>query len=60
MTIKPIELEYQELISIAFGHKKLGIRIKTTPETYEQDFTELVIEVKKQLQELDISKRKKK
>ena len=50
------EIEYQELASIPvknrFKNKRFGIRIKTTPQNYEQDFVDLVIEVKKKLQQI--------
>ena len=46
-------MEYIELISKpAFKNKRFGIRIKTSPKTYEQDFADMVIEVKKKLQQI--------
>lgn len=47
-----MELEYHELVSLGWSNIKFGIRCKTTPKTYEEDFSELVIEVKKKLQEI--------
>ena len=48
-----IEMEYIELISKpAFKNKRFGIRIKTSPKTYEEDFAELVTEVKIRLQQI--------
>ena len=57
MTIKPIEIEYKELVSgpaIAgkYRNYQYGIRITTTPETYAADYAELVIEVKQKLHDL--------
>lgn len=50
--LKVTEIEYQELISLGFANYKLGLRIQTTPQTYEEDFAKLVIEVKSRLQQL--------
>lgn len=47
------DIEYHELVSNnTFGNQKLGIRIKTTPQTFEEDFKKLVLEVKIKLQEI--------
>lgn len=50
--LKPIEIEYHELISFPnkAGNVKYGMRTSTTPETYEEDFVALVIEVKSRIQ----------
>lgn len=57
--MKITELEYHELISNhSFGNQRYGVRVKTTPETYEKDFVELIIEVKKRLQEIQIMNKK--
>ncbi len=47
-----IEMEFQELISLGFSNFRFGLRIKTTPKTWEEDYANLIIEVKTRLQEL--------
>ncbi len=54
------EIEYHELISQGYNNQRFGIRIKTTPETYKQDFAELIIEVKKRLQMINQNKKEAK
>lgn len=44
------EIEFHELLSKGYNNIRFGIRIKTTPQNYEKDFADLVIEVKKKLQ----------
>ena len=44
-----IEAEYTELSSLKFSNFKFGLRIRTTPETYNEDFAALVAEVKSRL-----------
>jgi hypothetical protein len=46
------EIEYSELSSIDFKNFRYGIRVKTTPQTYKQDFAQLVAEVKIRLHQL--------
>jgi hypothetical protein len=46
------EIEYSELASAGFKNCRLGLRIKSSPETYETDLQDLVIEVKKRLRKL--------
>jgi len=43
------EIEYSELSSLKFSNFKFGLRIRTTPETYEEDFAAVVAEVKSRL-----------
>ena len=59
--IKPLEIEYSELVSNPDrGNWKFGVKITTTPETYEQDLVELIAEVKIKLNEIsDMRKREK-
>ena len=44
-----IEIEYSELSSLKFSNFKFGLRIRTTPQTYDEDFATLVAEVKTRL-----------
>jgi hypothetical protein len=44
-----IEIEYSELQSTAYRNYRYGMKIKTSPEAYEQDLHDLVIEVKTKL-----------
>lgn len=54
-----VEIEYAELSSlIPFTNAKFGIRIRTTPATYEQDMQNLVIEVKTRLHQIITDRRK--
>lgn len=57
--LKISEIEYQELGSSGFKNYKVGIRCLTTPETYEEDFAALVIEVKSRLHKvIEMNKKK--
>jgi hypothetical protein len=49
-----MEIEYHELSSIfkIFKNFKFGLRVRTTPETYEEDWKNLVIEVKTRLNDI--------
>ena len=64
--LKVTEIEYSELLNYCtiyrtFKNYKVTLRIQTTPETYEEDYAELVIEVKKKLAYfLDIELKKEK
>ena len=55
------EMEYHELISTSqktsFKNHRFGLRIKTSPLTYEQDFADLVIAVKTKLNTIIISEK---
>ena len=57
-----IEIEYHELSSIfkIFKNFKFGLRIKTTAEDYEEDKKNLVIEVRKSLNEIIAFSKKQK
>jgi hypothetical protein len=48
--LKIIEADYSELASLPpFANMRVGIKIQTTEETYEEDFSNLIIEVKTKL-----------
>jgi len=52
------EIEYVELSTLQpYTNAKFGIRIRTTPETYEQDMQNLVIEVKTRLHKIIADRR---
>ena len=57
-----VEMEYHELISTSqktnsFKNHRFGLRIKTSPLTYEKDFADLVIAVKTKLNTIIISEK---
>ena len=51
-----MEMEYHELISSSnknnFKNHRFGIRVKTTPKDYAEDFANLVIAVKTELNKI--------
>jgi hypothetical protein len=54
-----LEIEYSELATLQpYSNSKFGIRIKTTPATYEQDMLNLIIEVKTRLNKIITERRK--
>lgn len=52
-----IEVYLEELSSLGYDNVRLGLRIKTTPKTYEEDFAMLTIEIKSKLQKLILEKK---
>ena len=55
-----IEIEYQELNSTPYKNYRYGIKIKTNDKDYENDFINMIAEVKTKLHNIiELSKPKK-